>query len=482
MHPRVIIRFVAILILCLGCSMVAPLAVSFFYKDGASQALFFSFLITASTGLVFYLFTRSTEEITLSHRDGIGIVTIGWVAAGLFGTLPYIFSGAIPDFTNAYFESLSGFTTTGASILEDVQSLPEGVLLWRSQTQWFGGMGIIVFSIAILPFLGVGGMQLYKAEIPSPVVDKLKPRISETAKTLWKVYLVITAMQVLFLMAGGMPTFDALCHAFCTLPTGGFSTKNTSVAHFNSAYFDAVFVFFMLIAGINFALHYKLIKGDPGIFGKDPECRVFLSMVAAFVLIISIDLYGSMFDSFARAFRYAVFQVSSIITTTGFVTADYDQWPALSRQILLGCMFLGAMAGSTGGGMKTLRIVLLVKHSYQEIFRIIHPHAVTKVKLAGRPVPQEVLSSVWGFFSLYIGLFIVATLLMASLGLDMVSAFASVAASIGNIGPGLGMVGPVKNYMALPVAGKWVLVLCMLLGRLEIYTVLVLLTPEYWRK
>jgi len=475
-------RFNAILICFLGVSMALPLLVSLLYKDGSTRALLLSMFITALIGLILFFFTKKQEDNYLSHRDGVAIVTIGWVMAGLFGTLPFIFSGTIPNFTNAFFESVSGFTTTGASIVTDIEGLPKGILLWRSLTQWFGGIGIILLSIAILPFLGVGGMQLYKAEVPSPVVDKLKPRISETAKTLWKVYLLITLIQIFLLFAGGMTVFDSVCHAFCTMPTGGFSTKNASIAHFNSAYFDTIFIIFMLLAGINFSLHYRLIKGDFKVFGRNPECRVFFALVGIFILIIALDIYGNVYESFSKAFRYAAFQVSSIITTTGFVTADYEKWPALSQLILLSCMFMGAMAGSTGGGIKIMRIMLLLKHGYQQIFHIIHPHAVTTVKLGGKPVPQDILNSIWGFFILYIGLFIAATLIMAALGLDMISAFSSVAASIGNIGPGLGMVGPANNYLDVPAVGKWVLIFCMLLGRLEIYTVILLLTPEYWRR
>jgi len=379
MHPRIITRFVAILVLFLGISMVLPLLVSLIYDDGSTRALFFSILISSCVGLLFFLLTRGKESPSLNHRDGIAIVTLGWIMAGLFGTLPYLFSGRIPDFTNAYFESLSGFTTTGASIVNDIEALPEGILFWRSQTQWLGGMGIIVLSLAILPFLGVGGMQLYKAEIPSPVVDKLKPRISETAKTLWKVYLLLTVLQILLLVVGGMSFFDSVCHAFCTMPTGGFSTWNGSIAHFSSAYIDVIIILFMLFAGINFSLHYKLIKGDFTIFGKDPECRVFLLLVAALTLMVMLNIYGSIYSTLSGALRYAAFQVSSIITTTGFVTADYDTWPSLSKHILVFCMFLGAMAGSTGGGIKIMRVMLLVRHGYQEIFRLIHPHAVTTV-------------------------------------------------------------------------------------------------------
>ena len=276
MNFRIITRFIAALIFFLGVSMALPLLVSLLYKDGSTRALLLSMFITILIGLLLFFFTKKQEENYLSHRDGVAIVTIGWIMAGLFGTLPFIFSGTIPNFTNAFFESVSGFTTTGASIVSDIEGLPEGILLWRSLTQWLGGMGIILLSIAILPFLGVGGMQLYKAEVPSPVVDKLKPRISETAKTLWKVYVLITVIQILLLLAGGMSVFDSVCHAFCTMPTGGFSTKNASIAHYDSAYFDTLFIIFMLLAGINFSLHYKLLKGDFKVFGRDPECRVFL--------------------------------------------------------------------------------------------------------------------------------------------------------------------------------------------------------------
>ncbi len=482
MHFRIITRFIALLTFFLGISMSLPLAASFIYHDGSTRALLLSLLITSLAGLLLFVFTKGKKDNHLRHREGVAIVSLGWIMAGLFGTLPYIFSGSIPVFTNAFFESVSGFTTTGATVVSDIEGLPKGILLWRSQTQWLGGMGIILLSIAILPFLGVGGMQLYKAEVPSPVVDKLKPRISETAKTLWKVYLLITAIEIFLLLAGGMPFFDSLCHAFCTMPTGGFSTRNASIAHFDSVYLDCVFILFMLLAGINFSLHYKLLRGDLNVFGRDPECRVFLFIVCVFIIIITLDIYGTVYESLSKAFRYAAFQVSSIITTTGFVTADYEKWPVLSQLILVICMFMGAMAGSTGGAIKTMRIMLLAKHGYQQIFHIIHPHAVIPVKLGGKAVPQDILASIWGFFILYIGLFVSATLIMSFLGLDMISAFASVAASIGNVGPGLGMVGPVKNFLYIPQLGKWVLIFCMLLGRLEIYTVILLLIPEYWRK
>ena len=482
MHPKPILHFIGILVLVLGLSMGAPLAVSLYCRDGSSAAMALSMALTSGGGLFLHLFTRGSGKDTLSHRDGVAMVTLGWVVAALTGTLPYLLSGASPEFTNAYFESISGFTTTGASVLTDIEGLPRSVLLWRSLTQWFGGMGIIVLSVAILPFLGIGGMQLYKAEVPSPVVDKLKPRISDTAKALWKVYILITCLEIVLLLVGGMPLFESVCHAFCTLPTGGFSPMNTSIAHYDSPYFDVVILVFMLLAGINFSLHYRLIKGRAGAFVRDPECRVFLGIFVIFTLTVALDIYGCVYDSFSEALRYASFQVGSVLTTTGFATADYAQWPAYAQLILLLAMFLGSMAGSTGGGMKIMRIMLIVKHAYREVFRLIHPHAVTTVKLGERPVPDEVLNSIWGFFLLFLGLFVLAALIMAALGLDMVTAVSSVAATIGNIGPGLGAVGPTCNFLHIPLEGKWVLIFCMLLGRLEIYTVIVMLAPAYWQK
>jgi len=482
MHFRQIFRLIGILNFFLGLSMAAPLCVSLIYSDGSFAPFLYSILITSGSGLIVFLLTKTSDSSSLSQRESMAVVTFGWVSAGFFGALPFLFSGSIGSITNAYFESISGFTTTGATILSDIEALPEGLLFWRSLTQWMGGMGIIVLSIAILPFLGVGGMQLYKAEIPSPVVDKLQPRISETAKTLWKVYLLITLLEIGLLYVGGMSLFDSMCHAFCTMPTGGFSTQNGSIAQFNSAYFEGVITLFMILAGINFSLHFKFLKGDFRVFGRDPECRVFLLILAILILLVTSNTYVTVYSSVIEAFRYAAFQVSSIITTTGFVTANYEQWPAFSQIVLLLCMFLGAMAGSTGGAIKTVRIVLLVKHGYREIFTLIHPHAVRSIKLGKKPVPPDVLNSIWGFFILYVGIFIVAVICMSALGLDTLTSFSSVAATIGNVGPGFGLVGPINNYLSIPDVGKWVLMFCMILGRLEIYTVIILLVPAYWRK
>jgi len=482
MHARRVLRLIGLLVFFVGLSMALALLVSVIYKEPSTWDLAASMVITCVAGLLIFLGTKGEEVSHLSHRDGVAIVTLGWFVAGAVGALPFLLSGSIDNFTDAYFETVSGFTTTGASILSDIEKLPRGILMWRSIIQWLGGMGIIVLSIAILPFLGIGGMQLYKAEIPSPVVDKLRPRISDTAKVLWKVYILITVLQILLLLGGGMSLFDSVCHTFCTMPTGGFSPKNKSVAHYDSPYFDGVIIVFMLLAAINFSLHYRLLKGEVGIFGKDPECRVFVGLVGILTLLVTLDLYGSVYPSLAQAFRYAAFQVSSMITTTGFVTADYDTWPSLSRCLLVLCMFLGGMAGSTGGGIKTVRLMVMAKHAYQEVFRIIHPHAVRAVKLGGKPVAGDILSSIWGFFFLYLTIYVMSALILAGLGMDPISAFSAVAACIFNVGPGLGSVGPTQNFLAVPFLGKWVLILGMILGRLEIYTVIVLFMPEYWRK
>ncbi|UCG65966.1 MAG: TrkH family potassium uptake protein [Deltaproteobacteria bacterium] len=482
MRFRQILRVIGILNAFLGLFMLAPLIVSLVYSDGSFLPILYSFFITSASGLLLFLIARTADYTALSQREGMAIVTFSWLSAGLFGSLPFLFSGSIGSLTDAFFESLSGFTTTGASVLNNIESLPQGVLFWRGLTQWLGGMGIIVFSIAILPFLGVGGMQLYKAEIPSPVVDKLQPRISETAKTLWKVYLLITVIEIGLLFAGGMSLFDSICHTFCTMPTGGFSTHGSSIAYFNSAYFEGVITVFMALAGVNFALHFRFLKGDFRVFSRDPECRIFLLILAALILLVTANIYGTVYDSVAGAFRRAAFQVTSIITTTGFVTSDYETWPALSQIILFLCMFIGAMAGSTGGAIKIMRIVLLVKYGFREIFRLVHPHAVRSVKLGRKPVPEEVLNSIGGFFILYLGLYVAAVLIMSFLGLDVITSLGSVAATIGNVGPGFGLVGPVRNYLTIPDPGKWGLTFCMLVGRLEIYTVIVMLAPAYWRK
>jgi trk system potassium uptake protein TrkH len=482
MRWRFILRTIGVLIFFFGLTMIFPLMVGFYYRDQSLIALLLSMGITVIAGLILYLIFRKAQAEVISQREGMAIVAVGWAAVGLFGALPFYLGDGCFTFVDAFFESVSGFTTTGASVLTNIEAVSKGLLFWRSFIQWLGGMGIIVLSLAILPFLGVGGMQLYKAEVPTPVPDKLKPRIRDTAMILWKVYALISLAQVIFLVVGGMTLYDALCHTFTTMPTGGFSTKNASVAHFDSVYFDVVIIFFMLLAGINFSLHYQMLRGKTLAFWQDSECRFFLGAVVLLTWAVSFNVFGTVYQSIGEAVRYGAFQVVSIVTTTGYVTADYEKWPAMSQLILLLCMFLGASAGSTGGGMKCLRILLCFKYCYKELFYLIHPHAVTRVKIGGKTVPDDVMRSVLGFLALYMGLFALSSVLLAGLGVDFTTAFTAVAATIGNVGPGFGMVGPLENYAQIPVLGKWLLIWCMLLGRLEIFTVIILIVPEFWRK
>ena len=482
MRWHFILSIIGILIFFLGLCMLFPLFFGLYYKDQSVIPLLKSMGISIAAGLSLIICFRNAKVDYISHREGMAIVTIGWTAIGLFGAIPFYLGAEFGTFVDAFFESVSGFTTTGSSILTNIEAVSKGLLFWRSFIQWLGGMGIIVLSVAILPFLGVGGMQLYKAEVPSPVPDKLKPRIRDTAMVLWKVYALISLAEVILLIIGGMDLYDALCHTFTTMPTGGFSTKNTSIAHFDSIYFDTVIIFFMLLAGINFSLHYQFLRGKPLAFWRDPECRFFLGAVLVLTVVVTINVYGSVYETIGRAIRFGAFQVVSIVTTTGYVTADYELWPAMSQLVLLLCMFLGGSAGSTGGGMKCLRVMLYLKYCYKELFSLIHPHAVKHIKIGGQSVSEDVMRSVLGFMGLYIGLFVFSSVLIASMGVDLITSVTSVAATIGNIGPGLGMVGPVDNYAQMPYLGKWVLIWCMLLGRLEIYTVIILLVPEFWRK
>jgi len=483
MRWQYVLHVIGALVACVGLTMLWPLCWGLYYGDAGCMSLTLAMLTTVLSGVgLFFVFRRKNKQ-GISHREGMAIVALGWFAAGVFGGLPFLFSGTFPGLVDCVFESLSGFTTTGSSVLSDIEALPRSILFWRSLTHWLGGMGIIVLSLAILPFLGVGGMQLYKAEVPGPVPDKLKPRIKDTAMVLWKVYVLFSALETVLLMFGGMDLFDALCHTFGTMATGGFSTKNTSVAYFDSAYIDYVITVFMFIAGVNFSLHYLLLKGNPKALLKDPEFRTFATLFGVFVLVLTIFVYvEGNYDNPSDAFRYTSFQVASILTTTGYATADYELWPGICQGILLFCMFVGGCAGSTGGGMKVMRIMLIMKQSYQEIFRLIHPRAVSHVKMGRRPVPDDVISGVWGFFVLWLGLFVLCAFVVASTGTDVVSSFAAALACIGNIGPGIGTVGPTENYAHFSDLAKWTLTLCMVLGRLEIYTVVILFVPEFWRK
>lgn len=484
MRWRYIGKVTGVLMISFGLTMLLPMLTGFYYQDGSPLPLAQAMGITLLSGIGLYFLCKKTAVDNIHPREGMAIVAVGWTAASFFGALPFYFdsSGAFGLFTDALFESASGISTTGASILTNIEGLPNGLLLWRSLIQWLGGMGIIVLGIAILPFLGIGGMQLYKAEVPSPVPDKLKPRIQDTAKILWQVYLLLTVAELGLLMAGKMPFFEAINHAFTTLPTGGFSVKNSSIAHYNSIYIDSIITLFMFLAGINFTLHYLMLRGKPLAFWKDAECRFYIVMVVLLTIIVTLNVYQTVYDQMGTAFRYSVFQVVAIITTTGYATADYEKWPAMAQIIIFFGMFIGASAGSTGGGMKCLRIMVAFKYCFRELFTLIHPRSVSRIKVAGQTVSDDVIRAVMGFLALYIGLFVINSILLAACGVDFVTSLSAVASAIGNIGPGFGFVGPTDNYAQIPVLGKWILVWCMLLGRLELFTVMVFLMPEFWRK
>lgn len=483
MRWRYISGIVSIFLLVLALIMLTPLMVSLYFGDKAHVSLLWSTGITAAAGLVLKLLSRHMDEDArfINQKEGMAVVALTWTAIGVFGALPFYLSPDFSSMTDAVFESISGFTTTGSSVMTNIEAATPSLLFWRSLIQWLGGMGIIVLSLAILPFLGVGGIQLYKAEVPSPVPDKLAPRLSDSAKILWMVYAGLTLLLVILLAIGGMPVFESICHALTTLPTGGFSPKNASIAHYGSAYFDYVIVVFMVLAGINFSLHFQMLRGKPLVFFRDTECKIFLGLVLVFTCAITLDIHGRVYDSFAAAFQSASFQAVSILTTTGYATADYELFPGLSQVILFVCMFVGASAGSTGGGMKIARLIVCGKFACRELFRLIHPRSIRHVKLNKRVVSEDVLRSIMGFLALYLFLFVIASAVLAAMGLDLLTALGAVASCLGNIGPGFGTVGPAENFAHLPAAAKWVLAWCMLLGRLEIYTVIILVVPEFWK-
>lgn len=480
MKYRAVIYILSALLIFLGVSMIAPTLIALFSHEGDVNGFLITLAVAWIIGLVGLFSSKTSQE--LRPKEGFLIVTLGWVLFALIGALPFRISGFIPSYTDAFFETMSGFTTTGASILTDIEALPHGLLFWRSLTHWLGGMGIILLSLAILPLLGIGGMQLFKAEVPGPTPDRLTPRIKNTAKLLWGVYALISLTEAILLKLSGMTWFDALCHTFGTMATGGFSTKNTSIGHYNSAFIDGIIIVFMILAGINFALHYRALRGKPLVYFKDPETKYFMVIIVVAALIIGYNVWHVTGHHFFKTTQHSLFQVVSILTTTGYTTADFEQWSTLSQVILFFLMFFGGCAGSTGGGIKMIRTIVLLKLAINEIKRLIHPQAVFTVRVGTTVVPHEIATNIGGFFLLYGCLTGIGVLFMSGLGLDFITAFASVAANINNIGPGLGDVGPTDHYAHIPVAGKWFLSFLMLVGRLEIYTVLVLFTVSFWKK
>ncbi len=483
MNKRAVFHLVSYMTLVIGVAILLCAGISHFYGDEAAVQLcliesgLIAILVAGAVGW----FTRG--DINLSRRDGFGIVTFGWLSATLFGSLPYILSGVIPHPVSAMFETMSGFTTTGASVLSDLEAIPKGIHFWRALTHWFGGMGVLVLCVAILPFLGVGGMQIYRAEMPGPSKDRLTPRIATTAKLLWGVYALLTLIEaVLLKSAGGMDWFDSFCHTFGTMATGGFSTRSASVGAYDSAVIDAIITVFMFLAGVNFSLHYYALTGKPQRYFQDPEFRFYSIFLAGATLFITLNIWHAGWGPFTRCFRDSAFTATSIITTTGFCTADFDRWPDASRLLLVVMMFIGGCAGSTGGGMKIVRVFIMFKKMVRELKLFMRPSAVIQMKLGGKPVEQEIISHIAAFFAIFMLIFAVGSFIMTFFTQDIITASTSVIATLGNIGPGLNAVGATQNYAGIPPAGQAFLTFFMLLGRLELYTVLILFLPSFWKK
>ncbi len=554
-HFRPVLGTLGALLVALAGALVLPMGVGLLYGEASWWSFGVTALVAGGLGGAAWAAFRPRAEDDLRVREGFAVVALAWLLLSLVGALPFVLGGVLDSYTDAFFETMSGFTTTGATILGGadtpaIEALPNGFLFWRSLTHWLGGMGVVVLTLAILPILGIGGMQLFKAEVPGPSADKLTPRVRETAKRLWAIYVGITLVQIVLLLPA-MDLFDSVNHAFATMATGGFSTENGSVGQYGSAYIDWVITAFMFIAGVNFALHYAVLHGNFAAPWRSQEFRVYTALTLGATALMTVALWqpaqpvvpppvtldgevvvgqatrgeaggeaGGVasdetateqgeregaeamgggaglgetagpregrpvvrYDGFWDALRYAAFQAVAITTTTGFGTADYELWPPLAVGVLFALFFVGGMAGSTGGGVKVVRVLLILKNSFREVQQLLHPQAVLPIRLDHRVVPEGIMRNVLSFIVLYIGLVGAGTLAMGVIGLDLLSAFTSTLSCVGNVGPAFGTFGPTENYTHVPAVGKWVLALLMMAGRLEIFTVLVLFAPGFWRR
>jgi len=482
MHFKVILRILGILLMIFSFTMLPSVGISLYYDDGAEFAFIAAFAITLLTGFVMWSPVYRVRQ-DLRTRDGFLITVLFWTVLGIFGSIP-LFLADSPHLSvvDAIFESLSGLTTTGATVITGIDNLPKSVLFYRQQLQWLGGMGIIVLAVAILPMLGIGGMQLYRAETPGPVKDsKLTPRITETAKALWYIYLSLTVTCALGYWLAGMTPFDAISHSFSTVAIGGFSTHDASIGYFDSALIEAIAIVFMILSGINFALHFFAVRQRSlAYYFQDPEFKFYLTLLGGITAITLISLIIAASYEPLEAFRKSAFMVVSIATTTGFATADFAHWPVMLPFLLFVAAFAGGCAGSTGGGMKVIRILLILKQGHREIKRLVHPNAIIPVKLGSKPISDRVLEAVWGFFSVYLIVFVIMLIALLATGLDQVTAWSAVGATLNNLGPGLGAVS--LHYGDLNDTAKWILCFAMLLGRLEVFTLLVLFTPTFWKR
>ncbi len=479
MNYKMMFKVLGYILLIIALTMVPPLVIALVSNEGD----FFAFLISIGiTALIGFSLTRiPIKKNLIKIKEGLAIVTLGWLFASVFGALPFYISGSIPSFVDALFETVSGFTTTGATIIKDIEVLPRGILFWRSFSHWIGGMGILVVAVAVLPMIGSGGFHIFRAESPGPVADKIVPRIKDTAKILYITYTIITLVEFILLMFGGMTPFEAMVHTFGTLGTGGFSTRNGSIGAFNSSYIFIVISIFMIMSGTNFSLYYDLFKGKWRDVIKNSELRLYLGIIAVSVLAITIDTNMSLYHNWFEAFKHSLFQTSSIITTTGYTTTDYEQWSSFSQGILFILMFVGGSAGSTGGSIKVMRILVLLKILKRELTKVLHPRAVLSVRVGGQPVADGTLLNISSFFMLYMLIFAFGSIIISLEGIGFMGATSAVAATLGNIGPGFEFVGPTQTYADFSIFSKLLLSFFMLLGRLELFTVIALLTPKFWK-
>ena len=478
---KVIGNIIGILLLINGLLMLTAVPFGIYHGEGSWKGILVASLVNSVIGFILYHNTKDNENKELKRRDGYLIVILSWIAMSLFGMLPYIFTDQISNVPDAFFETVSGYTTTGASILNDIEILDHGILYWRSLTQWIGGMGIIVLAVAILPFLGIGGMQLFLAEAPGVSVDKLQPRIKETAMRLWQIYISFTVVLFFILWAEGMNSFEAVNHAMTTFATGGFSTKNASIGYFESPLIQYTIILFMFISATNFTLTYFAIKLDFKKVFQNEEFRIYSSFIILLTTIVFITLYLIDSSYAEETFRSALFSVVSIITTTGFTTVDFTGWTEFITILFFILMFFGASAGSTSGGIKIVRHVVLLKNSYIELKKQLHQQGVFILRFNNSKVPQSVVTNILAFMMLYVVIFSIGSVIMTLMGVDFITAIGSVAATLGNIGPGIGDVGPASNFSSIPDAGKYFLSLLMLIGRLELLTFLLILTPAFWK-
>jgi len=492
---KIIISFLGLTSMLNGLFMLIAVPFSIYHNEPEKWGILQAGIVTILLGFLLWFFNKDAKK-NLGKKEGYLIVTLGWLMLSFTGTLPYVFTGAIPNYTNAFFETISGYSTTGSSILTDIESMPKGILFWRSATHWIGGMGIIVLTVAILPLLGIGGMQLFMAEAPGPSADKMHPRITETAKRLWIIYFSLTFTEFFLLKIAGMTWFDAINHAMATMSTGGFSTKNASIAYYNNyPIIQYIITLFMFIAGTNFVLTYFALKGKIRKVFNSEEFKYFFFGVLGLSIVITIlivhfqdpNLVTSInhpkpWGETESAFRHALFQVTSVLTTTGFVSADFTMWSSLATMLMFSLFFIGGSAGSTSGGIKIVRHIIMIKNSLLEFKKLLHPNAIIPIRHDGVPVPKNIVYNIQAFFILYMGIFILSSIILTFFGLDFESAMGATTSSLGNIGPAIGSVSPVDNFEHLSIPAKWTCSFLMLIGRLELFTVLVLFTPFFWKK